>query len=52
MDTVSSPMKLSWQQLRSGLKLSILGKIFSRQHFEIFFLYSQKTRFDMSNLVF
>ena len=26
--------------------LSILGKIFSRRHFDIFFLFSKKTEFD------
>ena len=28
--------------------LSTLGKIFSRRHFELFFLFSQKTGFDIS----
>ena len=35
-------------QVLIDLALSTLGKIFSRRHFEIFFLFSQKTGNDIS----
>ena len=33
---------------KKSLTLSVLGKIFSRRHFEIFFLFSKKTGFKVS----
>ena len=48
MDTLSGEVTVTIFCLPFILMLSTLGKIFSRWHFEIFFLFSQKTGFDIS----
>ena len=40
--------RLIYDQKKNPLMLSILGKIFSGQHFKYFSYFSQETRFDIS----